>query len=606
MNSVGERHTESLLRLSELMRRVNSPTNLDDMLEEIAHGVVEVLGYGVACIDVRHDDEMVMTAVAGPDDVVQQLLGRRAPVARLLEEFALYAEEWGILRYISHDDLLYMEDSWVPDIEVSDEPDAWHPLDALYAPLYAADGELIGNLSVDLPPRNKMPSPEDRELLEMFAVQAGLAVAHARHREQLDQQLQLASVVREVSEGARLGSLDITVARAGERVLGGLRLRHLWIRCFPSGSFEDVDGSVVFATHPGAVPDLVPAKRALAELAVQQGAPLMVSRDGLEELPMCPELRAEVRELLESIGARDLLVAPLAVGSELFGWMVMNRTPGFTSWTDDELTSVFEIGSTLGRAALDSRLFARERQLVRELQDLDRYRSELIATISHELKTPLTSIMGHVELLEDLDTGIDSVAAISRNAERLDRLVQNLLAYSRVMEKDLVREPVDLVELLASSRELFSLAAEHGRVGLSQAPCQRPVTVTGDSEELGQVVDNLVGNAVKYTRSGGRVELWLTWDTEYAEVHVRDTGMGISEADQAQLFSAFNRSTNPAAQSIPGTGLGLAISQRIVRMHGGDILVSSRLGEGSEFVLRMPLRQIVRLPPPADGSAAEL
>ena len=100
-----------------------------------------------------------------------------------------------------------------------------------------------------------------------------------------------------------------------------------------------------------------------------------------------------------------------------------------------------EVGRTLGRVVLNARLYERERHLVGELQELDRYKGELIATISHELKTPLTSIIGHIELLEDLDTGIGSVEAISRNAERLNRLVQNLLNYSQIQDK---RETVRL------------------------------------------------------------------------------------------------------------------------------------------------------------------
>ncbi len=101
--------------------------------------------------------------------------------------------------------------------------------------------------------------------------------------------------------------------------------------------------------------------------------------------------------------------------------------------------------------------------------------------------------------------------------------------------------------------------------------CREPVAVSGDPEELARVVDNMVNNAVKYTRPGGTVRVEVecepSWTRESAST---DTGMGISEADQAHLFSAFHRSSNPEALSIPGTGLGLAISRRIVESHGGD------------------------------------
>ena len=249
-----------------------------------------------------------------------------------------------------------------------------------------------------------------------------------------------------------------------------------------------------------------------------------------------------------------------------------------------------EVGRTLGRVVLNARLYDRERHLVAELQELDRYKGELIATISHELKTPLTSIIGHIELLEDLDTGIGSVEAISRNAERLNRLVQNLLNYSQIQDKrETVRLPVDLCQLAEQSLDLMTMQAEQGRVKMSLTVPDEPVLVTADPDELGKVIDNLTSNAVKYSRPDGTVHLEVGADQTHAWVLCEDTGLGISAADQVHLFSAFHRSSNPEALSIPGTGLGLAISRRIAQMHGGEILVSSELGKGSTFRLRVPL-----------------
>ncbi len=250
-----------------------------------------------------------------------------------------------------------------------------------------------------------------------------------------------------------------------------------------------------------------------------------------------------------------------------------------------------EVGRTLGRVVLNARLYERERHLVGELQELDRYKGELIATISHELKTPLTSIIGHIELLEDLDTGIGSVEAISRNAERLNRLVQNLLNYSQIQDKrETVRLPVDLCQLAEQSMDLMAMQAEQGRVTMSLTVPDEPVLVTADPDELGKVIDNLTSNAVKYSRSDGTVHLEVGTDGTHAWVLCEDTGLGISAADQVHLFSAFHRSSNPEALSIPGTGLGLAISRRIAQMHGGEIIVASELGVGSTFRLRLPLR----------------
>jgi signal transduction histidine kinase len=103
------------------------------------------------------------------------------------------------------------------------------------------------------------------------------------------------------------------------------------------------------------------------------------------------------------------------------------------------------------------------------------------------------------------------------------------------------------------------------------------------------VVDNLCSNAVKYTAAGGRVEVRVSASDNLAQVAVSDTGLGISAPDQVHLFSAFHRSTNPDALTIPGTGLGLAISRTIAEAHGGAITVESELGKGSTFTLTMPL-----------------
>jgi signal transduction histidine kinase len=143
--------------------------------------------------------------------------------------------------------------------------------------------------------------------------------------------------------------------------------------------------------------------------------------------------------------------------------------------------------------------------------------------------------------------------------------------------------------LCENSLDLLEVQAEQGGLQLKLALPQEPVMVHGDPEELARVVDNILSNAVKYTPPGGRVDVSVSAQGPWAEVACTDTGLGISAIDQTHLFSAFHRSSNPEALSIPGTGLGLAISRRIVEMHGGDILVESELGQGSTFRVRLPL-----------------
>jgi signal transduction histidine kinase len=585
---------EGIRRLYELMLRVNSSTDLSEVLDEIARGVVEVLGYGIAAIARLEGDTFVMTTVAGPEEVREQIIGRRTPVASIFNEFA-QADEWGVLRFVPHDRMpdALEESAWVPDFEPGSSTDSWHPLDALYAPLYSATGQLLGNMSVDLPPGNRIPNREERELLEMFVVQAGLAMYNAQQRERLGDQVRMGDMLRAVSSAGQLAELDLSLREAAQAIARHLQTEHLWIRCFPSGDLGQVEQSAAYPPDDREQShELVQLKSLLASRAWELGRPVVIDAGNACQLDdgLTPEQRVLVRELVRDHESSSLMFAPVAVGRELLGYVLLARDVSVSPWTQDQQEAVMEVGRTLGRVVLNARLYERERHLVGNLQELDRYKGELIATISHELKTPLTSIMGHIELLEDLDTGIGSVEAISRNADRLNRLVQNLLNYSQIQDKrETVRKDVDLRELAQQSLELMAMQAEQGDVTMTLESPSSPVMVTADPDELGKVIDNLASNAVKYSRQGGTVELEVGSDGGHAYVLCKDNGLGISAADQVHLFSAFHRSSNPEALSIPGTGLGLAISRRIAHMHGGEIIVASELGQGSTFRLRLPL-----------------
>jgi signal transduction histidine kinase len=584
-------HAAGVRRLYDLMRRVNSPSDLSEVLQEVANAVVEGLGYGVAAISRLEGEIMVVTGVAGPDDVRQQIMGRRTPASEIFEEFS-QADRWGILRYVPHGRVPTeaYNNLWVPDFVPEDAPDAWHPLDALYAPLYSADGVLLGNMSVDLPPGNRVPDQQQRELLEMFVVQAGLAIANAQQRENLAEQVRLGQALKEVALAGSLGDLDAVLDQAAAALHRGIPAVQVSLRCFP----DPVDNRREHAggfpgNNPGSPP--VPELRGdlVAHVAGRGPRPLVVELDGAgcADLPRsCEGLTA----LMRSQGWGRMVIAPMGAGAEVLGYLGLMRTADQPDFNGAELDAVHEASRELGRLVLEARVRETERRLVAELQEVDRYKGELIATISHELRTPLTSIVGHAELLEDAGAHAASIGAITRNAARLQRLVESLLDYARIQDKrGHARSPVDLLEACRATVEMLAIQAESAGVSLRVDDNAQKVIVEGDPEELARAVDNICGNAVKYTRRGGSVEVGVRADGEYGEVTVTDTGLGIAPADQARLFSAFHRSTNPDALTIPGTGLGLAISKRIAELHGGTIEVDSVLGTGSTFRLRIPL-----------------
>ncbi len=584
------RNHGALSRLAELMRRVNSSTDTEVILEEIAHGVVDVLGYGVAAIARLEGDTLVMTNVAGPPEVVAQILHRRTPAEQILDEFR-EADKWGILRFVPAGRMSEerLRAAWIPEVPLSDDPDAWHPEHALYAPLYSAGGELLGNMAVDLPPDARVPDAADRELLEMFAVQAGVALSNARERERLTARLRLDRMLTAVAgAGTQHGltkALTIAVAAVAE-AYGTVQTA---VRTFPT----DAQGAQVGIATPLAFTPADDVPEIRTDLSELDGLPMLIElgvRD--PDSATLPRSAPRMQRLMRGMRVERALVCPLVSQEELVGYLVLGFPRNARPLTTAEADAVLEVGRLLAQTVRATRVLETEQRLVQELRELARYRSELIATISHELKTPLTAILGHAELIADRHPDLTSIDAIIRNAQRLNNLVANLLHYSRIQgRRETVRRAVDLAELCEASVDLLGIRAKQAGVALQFTSVGiAPVVVFGDPEELARVIDNMVDNAVKYTPEDGSVEVAMTVSDTEVVVDVADTGIGISATDQAHVFSAFHRSTNPNALSVPGTGLGLPIAQRIAESHGGTLSVTSELGRGSTFRFTLPLR----------------
>jgi signal transduction histidine kinase len=228
----------------------------------------------------------------------------------------------------------------------------------------------------------------------------------------------------------------------------------------------------------------------------------------------------------------------------------------------------------------------------RELREQNRLKDELISVVSHDLRTPLTSIMGYLELALAPDTEPQEarqfLEVVQRNTGRLHRLVEDLLFVSRVQSgKDALSVAVVDVAEIAESTVAASLpAAERAEVDLVCEVKCRELTL-GDGHRIAEVLENLLSNALKFTPPGGRVAVWVGGGQDALVVRVSDTGVGISEEDRRYLFDRFFRA--PGTEGVPGAGLGLSIVKAIVDAHGGHVSVQSRVGAGTTFEVRFPL-----------------
>jgi PAS domain S-box-containing protein len=256
-----------------------------------------------------------------------------------------------------------------------------------------------------------------------------------------------------------------------------------------------------------------------------------------------------------------------------------------------------------------------ERELVEELRESNRRKSEFIGVLSHELRNPLAAIRTSLYVLLARapaadDAGGRAVRVIDRQVEQLVRMVDDLLDVTRITQNkiQLQRKPIDLSEVVRQTIEDYRPTLEHGGVQLAAEFAAGPIRVSADSARIAQVVTNLLANAVKFTPRGGRVTVFLSIDQagEHAVLRVTDTGTGIDPALLGRVFEPFTQADRTLDRTGGGLGLGLALVKGLVELHQGDVKAHSEgLGRGTELTVRLPLARVdvdTAGPPPRDGA----
>ena len=228
---------------------------------------------------------------------------------------------------------------------------------------------------------------------------------------------------------------------------------------------------------------------------------------------------------------------------------------------------------------------------VSEVMEAVAAQEDFVASVSHELRTPLTSILGYLELVMD-EVDDEEISrylnVVSRNAERLLILVNDLLGSARDA-MTVIAVPGDMRPLLVSAVEAARPRAEQRNVALS-LDMEAGMLGSFDGVRIGQAVDNLISNAVKFSSRCGVVEVVGRNSASGLQVQVRDYGVGMSDSEQARLFTRFYRTDSARSKAVPGVGLGLAITKSIADAHGGTLTVHSEPGQGSTFTLSIPAR----------------
>ncbi|GAA4374627.1 GAF domain-containing sensor histidine kinase [Nocardioides caricicola] len=561
-------------------------------LQAIAEGVSEIAGFDLVGIAaVRDDGYLHQLVVVGPEEARAALLDSLAPTQPLLDQLEV-AEDWGALKFVPHDRMVLDIDRWGWRSDAPSEgleSDVWHPDNLLVAPLEDDDGSFIGFLGMELPRDGKVPSAEKRTLLAAYARQATQAIRVTLERERLVEQVRLANAAAEIVRmAAGSDSADEVLVTCGNEVVKGFRADSLWVQFL--GPDKRCDGPLY--VDGGATVRLPFGIRALVTAHAQRAWERQCVAVLAPERPMPGALAADqvetVLEFLASVEVESLLFVPIGSGADCIGVMGLTRGRLGAEWSEYEAAAALDIARDLGRSM-------REHQLVRELREVAEYRERMVATVAHDLKNPVSAVLGYAEILAgDPDLSEKSrtaVAAIERGGERLARVVDDLLALHSATDSDPLVDagPVDLGVLAGEIVELNEPAAAARGVTLRMDRPAQPVVAHGDAGELDHLVTNLVSNAVKYTEAGGTVSVSVTAVGDEAVLTVTDDGIGISAEDQAKVFEEFFRSADPLATAQPGTGLGLAIVLRVVHRHDGRVELESEPGEGSTFRVYLPL-----------------
>lgn len=235
------------------------------------------------------------------------------------------------------------------------------------------------------------------------------------------------------------------------------------------------------------------------------------------------------------------------------------------------------------------------------LQETNAYKSEFLAIMSHELRTPLTSIMAFAELIL-YDPSLENeeeehyLKEILLNSQNLLRLINNILDLAKIeASKDqLVLEVVDMADIISSVESvMLPLAKNKGLDFQVMIISDFPLTMA-DPEKIRRVVENLAGNAIKFTQEGGWIKIYMDWDKEADEILIKvsDNGIGIKEEQHRYIFEKFTQADSSASRKYGGSGLGLSLAKELIELHEGWIKVESSFGGGSTFIVGLPIKSI--------------
>jgi signal transduction histidine kinase len=579
-----QRRAGELAILNKTGQAISSTLDLDEVLAQAmteAKAIVDAESVSVLLRDLVRD-ELTFTTAVGPAS--ESLVGTHMPTTEGIAGWVVQEGQPVLVRDVQSDSRFY---------DQIDTTTGLTTRSLLAVPLKYKD-QVIGVIEV-LNKTDGYFDEHDRDLLSALAGSAAVAIENARLYEETAHRLAETRVLQEVM---RVATSTLDFDQILERTIETLQvMMQVELLGF---ALPDEEGEGLWL-HPAQVgfPPLtesfrLPLNESVCGRVFQTGTPILTG--DVREIPCYYEGAPEVC---------SELAVPVFAGGHVIGVLnVESRRPN--DFDEEDMAFYTAIAGQLGVALENARLYQEVRRqadelaaAVARLRELDRLKSEFIQNVSHELRTPLALMRGYAEVLSMGELGElqpeqkEPVAIIARRARILTGLVGDITLIMEVETNPPRPEPVSWDELTRAAMEGLEITAAQTGLTLQTeiAPGLPPVYCT--PTYLQRVLDNLIGNAIKFTPEGGTITVRLRQEDGQVTLEVSDTGVGIPTDRCERIFERFYQVDGSASRRYGGVGLGLALVKEIVEAYNGCVTVQSQAGKGSTFIVTLPISQEV-------------
>lgn len=567
---------QRLAALYEVGAKLSSTFDLSELLNLVMDATIQLTGAERGFLVLQDADTHRLQTVAARNFDQKTITGETMEISR------------GIVRQVLNGGEAILTDNAQKDERFSEHKSVInYQLRAIMCAPLRARGRTIGAAYVDNRYFSNVFSREDLSLLAAFAAQAAMAIENARLFRQTDQAL-----ARRVEELSLFQKIDQELNHS----LDLNRILSLALEWAVRITGADGGSIGLFET----VGDDANTARDVLRLLAHKGHSSSNGETILDTgHPVLARVLAEKRaivtsdvddeEAIDGSPAASQVTAPIQREGRIIGVITLEREGNGTFATED-VTFVERLADRAVVAIENARLYE-------AIQAANDAKSEFVSLVTHELRIPLTSIRGYTDLLmKEMagplnDSQSQFLTTIRRNLDRMGFLIRDLSDINRIESgrmrfervefglQDVIRNVVgDLKEAIGDREQTLTLSF----------PPDETV-VMADRTRVAQIATNLLSNANKYTPDGGQIEIAISSNDTFARVDVVDNGIGISEEDQAQLFSQFFRGESEAVRQQTGWGLGLSIVKKLAEAQGGTVSCTSKLGEGSTFSFSLPL-----------------